>query len=332
MLYARQKEHKANEYIWLFDEPGIYLHPSGQNDLLQVIEALSKTSQVIYATHSVFMINRNYPARHRLITKSDRGTLINTKPHSGRWSAVLSALGLSLTSPILFANHVLLTEGESDPIFILALLQKLIELGRIEVDLNSFAAISTGESRNADVMIRLLFESDSTPSVAMLFDGDSGGKNRKTNLSELIEQFNIGTHVLTGGTTIEDHLIDIRGCYVNAVADYAAKLIVQHDEPAVDRESFQKKFQDHFAEQFESGKVTNDVATWAENACKQFAPSLKGAPSKVGIAREYAELLAAMPAKDVLASEQRPITLAKKIAEITKLPTTLAASEQITVE
>ena len=43
ILHARQRDHHANAYIFLFDEPGIYLHPSGQYDLLSVLDAIGST-------------------------------------------------------------------------------------------------------------------------------------------------------------------------------------------------------------------------------------------------------------------------------------------------
>ena len=119
VLYARQKDYVANAYIFLFDEPGIYLHPSGQHDLLRVLDAIGKHNQVIYSTHSLFMLNRTFPARHRLIVKNGEGTRIDGKPFVGRWGPAIEELGFSLAGTILFAQHVLLAEGDADPVLTL---------------------------------------------------------------------------------------------------------------------------------------------------------------------------------------------------------------------
>ena len=84
VLYARQRDHPANSYIFLFGEPGLCLHPSGQYDLLQVLDAIGKHNQVVYSTHSLFMINKTFPVRHRLIVKTEEGTQIDGKPFLGR--------------------------------------------------------------------------------------------------------------------------------------------------------------------------------------------------------------------------------------------------------
>ena len=93
ILYARQKDHLSNKYMFLFDEPGIYLHPSGQHDLLRVLDAIGKHNQVIYSTHSLFMINRTFPGRHRLLIKDEHGTRIDAKPFVGRWVPRSTSLG-----------------------------------------------------------------------------------------------------------------------------------------------------------------------------------------------------------------------------------------------
>ena len=116
VLHARRKKNPANSYIYLFDEPGVLLHPQGQRDLLQVFEQLAEESQIVYATHSLFLLNQNFPERHRLIYKDQNGTKVDQKPYRQNWKLATDALGVYLSSNILFSNKVLLVEGDSDPI------------------------------------------------------------------------------------------------------------------------------------------------------------------------------------------------------------------------
>ena len=94
VLYARQKKHPANSYIYLFDEPGVLLHPQGQRDLLQVFEQLADDNQIVYATHSLFLLNQNFPERHRLIFKDGEGTKVDQKPYRQNWKWATDALGV----------------------------------------------------------------------------------------------------------------------------------------------------------------------------------------------------------------------------------------------
>ncbi len=85
VLHARRKKNPANSYIYVFDEPGVFLHQKGQKDLLSVFEQLAQATQIVYATHSLFMLNQNFPERHRLITKSKDTTLVDSKPYRANW-------------------------------------------------------------------------------------------------------------------------------------------------------------------------------------------------------------------------------------------------------
>jgi predicted ATP-dependent endonuclease of OLD family len=294
ILYARQMDNQANSYFLLFDEPGIYLHPSGQYDLLQVLETLALESQLAYVTHSLFMINKTFPTRHRLLMKGDGGTTLDGKPYVGRWQAVLNSLGMAVTGTILFANYAILTEGDSDPIYLYAMLQKGVLTEKCRIDLNSLAFISTGESKHADVLLRLLYETVPRPTIGVITDGDQGGKERLVYLNALIKDQDVAERSLTKDTSIEDHMPNLREVYVPAVADFVGKLIPLKGGNKPDEADLREKFLDHFDKTYEKGKVTTKVSEWAAKAAADIG-GLTSKPSKVGIAREYAMRLLAFP-------------------------------------
>jgi predicted ATP-dependent endonuclease of OLD family len=320
ILHARQQEHPANSYIFLFDEPGIYLHPAGQYDLLQVLDTIGKNNQVAYSTHSLFMLNKTFPARHRLVVKSKQGTKIDGKPCSGRWGAAVDALGLSLAGTILFASYILLTEGDTDPIYVQAVLQKLVALRHANVDLNAFSAIGTESSKNADALIRILSDGAIRPRLAILVDGDEGGKNRLKSLQGIMKTKEIRSKQLLEETTIEDYLPLVGELYVRALADYVSKVRESHGAPVTNADDFRQEFRKSFREAFEEGKVTKGVAAWAASAGQKLG-GLEDAPSKLGIARECISLLEDTEAERFTPqSLQRPLKLLEWIREILPIP------------
>lgn len=309
ILYARMREHPANTYIFLFDEPGIYLHPEGQRDLIRVLDNIGKSNQIVYSTHSIFMINKNYPARHRLIKKDEKGTQIDGKPYTNRWRAVIDNLGSSLVGTIFFAPYVLLAEGDSDPLLVQGTLQKLVLLNQTKIDLNAFAVLATGNSRDAHSLIRVLSEGANPPTMAVLFDGDRGGADRLKNLKKMLQKRKILFERLPEGTTIEDHLPLAKELYVQAVANYVIDVMKEGERPPRHEEELQKKFKRSYTEFAEAGekkgqeelgehkkgpKLKKDanlgIATWAEEAAKELGGFTEGV-SRIGIAREYLRLL-----------------------------------------
>jgi len=315
ILHARQQTHHADSYIYLFDEPGLYLHPSGQYDLLQVLETLGTQDQVLYVTHSLFLINKSHPTRHRLISKTRQGTVIDGKPYVGHWGVVLSALGLSLFGTILFASEILLTEGDSDPIYIQACFQKLIADEKLKIEINGFSAMGTGDGQNAHVMLWTLSEAHPTPKIMMLFDGDEGGKVRETESRELLNSLGGKTLILADGLAIEDYLIGGESLFIKAVVAYFTK------------------WKPEAAKQLNLSETTasSDLATWKEKAgnvslakwCTEFATTklmLKSPLSKVGIAREYVLKLQAMEEELKDIDFRRCLGLLTEIKQGLKLP------------
>jgi predicted ATP-dependent endonuclease of OLD family len=66
--------------IILLDDLGIYLHPSGQKDLLKTLETISSSNQIVYSTHSPYMIDKGKLARMRVVSKrKGKGTLIKSR-------------------------------------------------------------------------------------------------------------------------------------------------------------------------------------------------------------------------------------------------------------
>lgn len=309
MLFSREQESNASSFVWLFDEPGTSLHPEAQQDLLQVLETLGQSNQIVYSTHSIFLVNKNHPTRHRLLKKEALGTTIDKKPYAGRWRAAIDALGFAFPGTILFAPHVLLVEGDSDPILLYADLQKLLELSELDIDLNSLSIMSTGDSKHADALIRFLLGAYPPPQVALLFDSDGGGLQRRKSLAALIKTHDLKHDLLEPeNTETEDHLL-APDLYLEAVINYMAALV-----PAKIKETVRPTLEASWQQRDEK------AGTWAQ---EQGALLLAGdPPSKVGLAREYSTLL---EEADVVVipkrtRQTRSVILAKKIRDMLDIP------------
>jgi hypothetical protein len=177
LLVARTEAAQPNGYIFMFDEPGLNLHPKGQVDLQNVFEDIARANQIVYSTHSVFLINKNYPDRNHLIFKNQEGSNIDNKPFVGGWAKVKEHLGLYLSANFLFSDAVLLAEGATDEIYVPLIVQGLIEKGRFDGDLNAFAIHSgLNESEMISSARNYIHEGRR---VAVLLDGDDEGQKRK---------------------------------------------------------------------------------------------------------------------------------------------------------
>ena len=107
---ATTDEAKANEYLFLFDEPGLHLHPSGQKDLTHLLEKLSQKNQLIYTTHSPFMIDRNHPQRVRVVEKEKNGTVVDNEAYRENWRPLRQSIGLTVGDLFFFSNKGIVLE------------------------------------------------------------------------------------------------------------------------------------------------------------------------------------------------------------------------------
>jgi len=204
VLYARRKKNPANSYIYLFDEPGVLLHPQGQRDLLQVFEQLSDENQIVYATHSLFLLNQNFPERHRLIFKDGDGTKVDQKPYRQNWKLATDALGVYLNSNVLFSNRVLLVEGDSDPMYLYELFRQLNKSGDIDVDLNILGIMSFYDYQNLRFLLQVFKREGQESSVFVVTDGDQQGKSSLQKVDALCKRLSVPIHRLPEGRSIED--------------------------------------------------------------------------------------------------------------------------------
>jgi hypothetical protein len=104
--------------VLLLDEPGLSLHALAQSDLLKYIDALGRRHQVIYTTHSPFLIDAGHLDQVRTVEDlSRKGTTIADTPASSDPRTVFPlqvALATSLAGELLPDGRCLLVEGVSD--------------------------------------------------------------------------------------------------------------------------------------------------------------------------------------------------------------------------
>lgn len=74
---AETRKAELRNSILLLDEPGLHLHPAQQSGTLEVLKRLAGTNQIIYTTHSPFMIF-DYTVGHLLTVELDRNTHLSS--------------------------------------------------------------------------------------------------------------------------------------------------------------------------------------------------------------------------------------------------------------
>lgn len=118
----KKQTNTNQDLILLLDEPGLNLHALAQADLLRYIDHLAKSHQIIYTTHSPFMIHSD--RIHQVRTVEDlpkEGTKIgnNVSGSDPKTNFPLqAALGYDIAQNLFISKKNLLVEGPADLIYL----------------------------------------------------------------------------------------------------------------------------------------------------------------------------------------------------------------------
>ena len=172
LIEAASISREGGDVIFVLDEPGGKLHPSGQRDLLKYLEELSEKFRVIYTTHSPFLINRLYPNRVRVIERDKKlGTRFKFKGFSKNWRPLRSALGLNLSDSFYYSEKALIVEGPEDIIYIGSLLKMFNLNNEVSINTDIFSFIDSGGEGNLPSMVQIMIEEERP--IMVLMDSDS---------------------------------------------------------------------------------------------------------------------------------------------------------------
>ncbi len=185
--FKKIQEDSDSQYILLLDEPGLNLHASAQADLLRFLEDLSEDYQIIYTTHSPFMIPSNSLERVRTVFEEDKTSVISNSIQEKDPNTLFplqAALGYDIAQNLFVSNKNLLVEGVSDLIILTALSGLLESLGRQGIR-EDITIVPTGGLEKVATFISLL--RGSQLEIACLLDSYNDVK-AKAKMENLISE------------------------------------------------------------------------------------------------------------------------------------------------
>lgn len=193
--FSKIQADKNSDYILLLDEPGLNLHASAQADLLRFIEDLSKKYQIIYTTHSPFMVESDNLKRVRTCLETDEGTIISDtiqEKDPNTLFPLQAALGYDIAQNLFISKNNLLVEGPADLIY-LTVLSNILEIEKRTGLKENITIVPVGGLDKVSTFISLL--RGSKLNVVCLLDTftDQKGKQRVDDLIryKIIKEKNI---------------------------------------------------------------------------------------------------------------------------------------------
>lgn len=156
--FKKIQEDKDSNYILLLDEPGLNLHASAQADLLRFIYDLSDQYQIVYTTHSPFMVQSEHLEKIRTVVETNNGTKISDSVHEKDPKTLFplqAALGYNIAQNLFISRSNLLVEGISDLVYLQIMSAVLEAEGRTGLD-SAITIVPTGGLDKVATFISLM--------------------------------------------------------------------------------------------------------------------------------------------------------------------------------
>jgi hypothetical protein len=240
LAWFSQQRSKGGKLILLLDEPGLFLHARAQRDLLNYIEAELKGHQVVYTTHSPFMVDVRHFDRVRIVRdrsmeedkalpQEEEGTKVFTdilKADEGTLFPLQGALAYDITQTLFVGPNSLVVEGVSDLLYLPTVSSLTQAASGTALD-SRWTLTPVGGVDKVPTFVALLGAQEGLK-IATLLDLQKKDQQRIENLykQQLLQQ----NHVLTFAdftATKEADIEDMfdRQFYLDLVnAEYAAQL------------------------------------------------------------------------------------------------------------
>lgn len=187
-LVESQGDHE--DAILLLDEPGLSLHPLAQRDLSAFFDGLTNTNQIIYTTHSPFLVDPDRLDRVRKVYVAEDGSTESSPnlrqsgadpAQAGAAYAVYSALNLNVAESLLLGCLPVVVEGASDQHYLTMIKALLIGGGKIRPR-RELVFPPAGGTKTLRITAGILTGRDEALPVVLL-DGDQMGTRMAAELT-----------------------------------------------------------------------------------------------------------------------------------------------------
>jgi len=195
--YRSHEPHQHKSEILLMDEPDAYLSSQAQQDLMKIFDLfaspepgshITRPIQVVYVTHSPFLIDKNHAERIRVLQKGneDEGTRVVKNAAKNHYEPLRSSIGAYVGETTFIGNCNLMVEGLTDQILIAGAatyLRKINTANLETLDLNQVTIVPSGSASHIPYLVYLARGRDiEQPAVIVLLDSDSSGNEARKQL------------------------------------------------------------------------------------------------------------------------------------------------------
>jgi predicted ATP-dependent endonuclease of OLD family len=224
--------------IVAIEEPEAHLHPEAINRLKESIYTLSKTNQVIISTHNPLFVNREYINKNIIVEDGIAKQARNIRE-------IRNILGVKLSDNLYDAELILLVEGETDAISLLAILSNKSEKIKIALDEHRFVIMPIGGTGRLSQYLTMTQQL--IGKAIVLLDSDNAGRTAVKEVQK-------------------DNLLDSKD-YLLCTCDGMKN---SEFEDLIDISSYRQSIIDRYGVDLQTGKMRNKTKVWSDKVKEVF--------------------------------------------------------------
>lgn len=188
LVFLVESKDSHSNCILLLDEPGISLHPMAQIDLINFFNSLSKENQLLYTTHSPFLVSpNNLSGVHAMYIGEKGESVVSPDLRSNKKIAeksiypIHAAIGITVSETLLYGCQPVLVEGISDQIYLQLIKKYVLSQGKYIND-KEIVFIPTGGVKGMSPVIKILSGRENDLPYVIL-DSDKPGLDKQKQLA-----------------------------------------------------------------------------------------------------------------------------------------------------
>lgn len=207
-VFLEETKGAYSNSILLLDEAGLQLHGTAQQKIVKFLEKLSKDNQLLYTTHSPFMIDAEHLDRVRVVYEdTSDGT---TKVSEDVWPRdrdslfpLQAALGYSIAQTLFYAKRQLVVEGITD-YWILTAMSELLSRKGMNSLTKDAVIVPAGGTKNLMPLAAMLL--GNKIEIRVLLDGDEPGlrKEKEAESQLMVKCFLVSSYSKKDAAELED--------------------------------------------------------------------------------------------------------------------------------
>lgn len=178
LVFLHEAKGAHDNCVLLLDEPGHSLHPLAQRDLSAFLDGLSETNQIVYTTHSPFLVDADRLAwARKVFVDRDGSTRVSgdlmdsegSDTHKGASFAVRAALNMAVAEVGMGGAQPVLVPGRVEQIYLSVMRTLCIASGGFSPRRDIIFAPAC-DAQGMPMMVRLLGNGQARPPRLLIDD------------------------------------------------------------------------------------------------------------------------------------------------------------------